>query len=80
MEGKSGSMVEKFNGIKSQITFLPYDIFQNKRILLLIQSCNSIENEVNKCVEDKEHNLLNEVILTRLTCFFKIYLNIAIIP
>jgi hypothetical protein len=80
LKGKSGSILEKFNGIKSQIIFLPYDIFQNKRILLLIQSCNSIENEVNKCAEDKEHNLLKEVILTRLTCFFKIYLNIAIIP
>jgi hypothetical protein len=45
-QGKSGSILEKFNGIKSQITFLPYDIFQNKIILLLNQSCNSIENEV----------------------------------
>jgi Cache domain len=37
LEGESGSIVEKFNGKESQITFLPYDIFQNKRILLLIQ-------------------------------------------
>ena len=41
LEGKSGSIVEKFEGKESQITFLPYDLFQNKRILLLIQGCNS---------------------------------------
>src|SRR5215216_7670343 len=40
LEGKSGSIVEKFDGKQSQITFLPYDLFQNKRILLLIQICN----------------------------------------
>ncbi|HKO41311.1 MAG TPA: hypothetical protein VJU85_08625, partial [Nitrososphaeraceae archaeon] len=37
LQGKSGSIVEKFEGKESQITFLPYDLFQNKRILLLIQ-------------------------------------------
>ena len=51
---KAGSIIEQFDGKESQITFLPYDIFQYKRILLLIQSCNIIENEVNKCVKNKE--------------------------
>jgi hypothetical protein len=58
LEGKSGSILEKFEGKESQITFLPYDIFQNKRILLLVRSCNIIENEVNKCDKNKEHSLL----------------------
>ncbi|MDF2737738.1 MAG: hypothetical protein K0S93_1596 [Nitrososphaeraceae archaeon] len=72
MEGKSGSILEKIDGKESQITFLSYDIFQNKRILLLIQSCNSDgENESNKCVDkNKEINLFNENILTRLSSFF----------
>jgi Cache domain len=70
LEGKSGSILEKFNGKESQITFLPYDIFQNKRILLLIQSCNSDGNELNKCVYSKELNLFNENTLTRLGSFF----------
>ncbi len=70
LEGKSGSILEKFNGKESQITFLPYDIFQNKRILLLIQSCNSDGNELNKCVYNKELNLFNENTLTRLGSFF----------
>jgi hypothetical protein len=61
LDGKSGSMIEQFDGKESQITFLPYDIFQNKRILLLIQSCNIIENEVNKCVKNKEHSLLMRI-------------------
>ena len=53
LEGKSGSIVEKFEGKESQITFLPYDLFQNKRILLLVQSCNSDEgNESNKCIDN----------------------------
>src|SRR5215216_7466431 len=43
LEGKSGSIVEKFDGKQSQITFLPYDLFQNKRILLLIQICNMMK-------------------------------------
>src|SRR5918995_2283775 len=30
LEGKSVSIVEKFDGKESQITFLPYDLFQNK--------------------------------------------------
>src|SRR5918999_873775 len=51
LEGKSGSIVEKFEGKKSQITFLPYELFQNKRILLLIQECNSDRNDSNKCIE-----------------------------
>jgi len=70
LEGKSGSILEKFNGKESQITFLPYDIFQNKRILLLIQSCNSDGNESNKCVDNKERNIINETVLTRLSNFF----------
>ena len=70
LEGKSGSILEKFNGKESQITFLPYDIFQNKRILLLIQSCSSDGNELNKCIGNKELNLFNENILTRLRSFF----------
>ena len=74
LEGKSGSIVEKFDGKESQITFLPYDIFQNKRILLLIQDCNSDGNDSNKCIENnnnnKELNLINENVLTRLGSFF----------
>src|SRR5688572_20132140 len=42
LEGKSGSIVEKFEGKESQITFLPYDLFQNKRILLLVQDRKSV--------------------------------------
>ena len=74
LEGKSGSILENFNGKESQITFLPYDIFQNKRILLLIQSCNSDGNDSNKCLENnnKELNLVNENVLTRLGSFFKV--------
>ena len=53
LEGKSGSILEKFEGKESQITFLSYDIFQNKRILLLIQSCNSDDNESNKCINNR---------------------------
>jgi len=73
LEGKSGSIVEKFDGKESQITFLPYDIFQNKRILLLIQDCNSDVNNSNKCIENnnnKELNLINENVLSRLGSFF----------
>jgi hypothetical protein len=73
LEGKSGSIVEKFDGKESQITFLPYDIFQNKRILLLIQDCNSDVNDSNKCIDDnnnKELNLINENVLTKLASFF----------
>jgi hypothetical protein len=70
LEGKSGSILEKFEGKESQITFLPYDIFQNKRILLLIQSCNSDGNESNKCIDNKESHLVNENVLTRLSSFF----------
>jgi hypothetical protein len=73
LEGKSGSIVEKFEGKESQITFLPYNLFQNTRILLLIQDCNS-EKEVdhsNLCIENnKEVNLFNENVLTRLSSFF----------
>ena len=70
LEGKSGSIVEKFDGKESQITFLPYDIFQNKRMLLLIQDCNSDVNDSNKCIDNKELNLFNENVLTRLGTFF----------
>jgi hypothetical protein len=73
LEGKSGSTIEKFEGKESQITFLPYDLFQNKRILLLIQDCNSDKegNESNKCIgNNKETNLFNENILIKLGTFF----------
>ena len=79
LEGKSGSIVEKFEGKESQITFLTYELFQNKRILLLIQDCNSDGNDSNKCIENnnnnnnnnnKELNLVNENVLTRLGSFF----------
>jgi hypothetical protein len=74
LKGKSGSIVEKFEGKESQITFLPYDLFQNKRILLLVQGCDSDEgNESNKCIDNdnnKELHLFNENVLTRLGSFF----------
>jgi hypothetical protein len=73
LEGKSGSFVEKFNGKESQITFLPYELFQNKKILLLIQDCNSDVNNSNLCIDNnnnKELNLFNENVLTRLGSFF----------
>ena len=73
LEGKSGSIVEKFDGKESQITFLPYDLFQNKRMLLLIQGCDSDVNNSNLCIENdnnKELHLFNESILTRLGSFF----------
>jgi hypothetical protein len=73
LEGKSGSIVEKFDGKESQITFLPYDLFQNKRILLLIQGCDKEENNSNLCIENdnnKELHLFNENVLTRLGSFF----------
>ena len=74
LEGKSGSIIEKFEGKESQITFLPYDLFQNKRILLLIQGCNSIVNNSNLYIDNdgnnKELNLINENVLIRLGTFF----------
>ena len=73
LEGKSGSTVEKFDGKESQITFLPYDLYQNKRILLLIQGCNSDINNSNLCIDNdnnKELHLFNENVLTRLGSFF----------
>ena len=72
LDGKSGSIVEKLDGKESQITFLPYDLFQNKRILLLVQICNIDEgNELNKCIDNnKEVNLFNENVLTRLGSSF----------
>jgi hypothetical protein len=74
LDGKSGNIVEKLDGIKSQITFLPYDLFQNKRILLLIQGCNSDVNNSNQCIDNdnnnKELHLFNENVLTRLGSFF----------
>ena len=74
MEGKSGSIVEKFDEKESQITFRPYELFQNKRILLLIQDCNTDVNNSNKCIENNniEINLINENVLTRLGIFFKV--------
>ena len=73
LEGKSGSTVEKFDGKESQITFLPYDLFQNKRILLLFQGCDSNIANSNRCIDNdnnKELNLVNENVLTRLGSFF----------
>jgi methyl-accepting chemotaxis protein len=72
LEGRSGSILEKFDGKESQITFLPYDLFQNKRILLLVQICNSNgENESNLCIDNnREINLFNENILSKLGSFF----------
>ena len=70
LEGKSGSTIEKFEGKESQITFLPYNLFQNKRILLLIQDCNSDVNNSNSCIDNKELNLFNENVLTQLASFF----------
>ena len=74
LEGKSGSIVEKFEGKESQITFLPYDLFQNKRILLLIQGCDrDVNNNSNLCIDNdnnKELNLINENVLIRLGTFF----------
>ena len=73
LEGKSGSTVEKFDGKESQITFLPYDLYQNKRILLFIQGCNSDINNSNLCIDNdnnKELHLFNENVLTRLGSFF----------
>ena len=55
LDGKSGNIVEKLDGIKSQITFLPYDLFQNKRILLLIQDCNSDLNNSNLCIDNNNN-------------------------
>src|SRR5918993_4039306 len=69
LEGKSGSIVEKFDGKESQITFLSYDLFQNKRILLLIQDCDKEVNNSNLCIgsdnNNKELHLFNENGLTR---------------
>jgi hypothetical protein len=73
LEGKSGSIIEKLDGKESQINFLPYDLFQNKRILLLIQDCNSDITNSNLCINNnnnKEQNLFNENVLTRLGSFF----------
>ena len=73
LEGKSGSIVEKFEGKENQITFLPYDLFQNKRMLLLIQGCGSNVNNSSLCIDNdnnKEINLVNENVLTRLGNFF----------
>src|SRR5215212_786453 len=74
LEGKSGSIVEKFEGKESQITFLPYELFQNKRILLLFQGCDSeVNNNSNLCIDNdnnKELNLINENVLIRLGTFF----------
>src|SRR5919107_3734674 len=67
LEGKSGSIVEKFDGKESHITFLPYDLFQNKRILLLIQGCDKEVNNSNLCIDNDDNNkelhLFNENVL-----------------
>src|SRR5687768_6087579 len=72
LEGKSGSIVEKFEGKESQITFLPYDLFQIKRILLLIQDCDKEVNNSNLCIENdnKELHLFDENVLSKLGSFF----------
>jgi hypothetical protein len=75
LEGKSGSIIEKFDEKENQITFLPYDLFQNKRILLLIQGCDRDVNNSNLCIDDDNNNnnelhLFNENVLTRLGSFF----------
>src|SRR5215218_1228747 len=73
LEGKSGSIVEKFEGKESQITFLTYDLFQNKRILLFIQGCDRDINNSNLCIDNdnnKELHLFNENVLSRLGSFF----------
>ena len=72
LKGKSGSIVEKLDGKESKITFLPYDLFQNKRILLLIQDCDKEVNNSNLCIDNnnKELHLFNENVLTRLGSFF----------
>src|SRR5215218_9439173 len=75
LEGKSGSIVEKFEGKESQITFLTYDLFQNKRILLFIQGCDRDINNSNLCIDNdnnKELHLFNENVLSRLGSFFKV--------
>src|ERR687898_1679598 len=59
LEGKTGSIVEKFGGKQSQITFLPYDLFQNKKILLLIQDCNSDITNSNLCIDNNNNKELN---------------------
>ena len=69
--GKSGSIVEKFEGKESQITFLPYDLFQNTRILLFIQGCDKEVNNLNLCIDkNKEIHLFNEDILNKIVSFF----------
>src|SRR5918993_940580 len=73
LEGKSGSTIEKFEGKESQVAFLPYDLFQNKRILLLIQDCNKDFKNSNLCIDknnNNELNLFNENILSKLGSFF----------
>ena len=72
LEDKSGSIEEKFEGKETQITFLPYDLFQNKRILLLIQDCDEEVNNSNLCIDknNKELHLFNKNVLTRLGTFF----------
>src|SRR5215208_2758671 len=74
LEGKSGSTIEKLDEKENQITFLSYDLFQNKRILLLIQSCNSdVNNNSNLCIDNnnnKELNLFNKNVLTKLGSYF----------
>lgn len=70
-EGKSGSIVEKFEGKESWITFLPYDLFQNTRILILIQGCDKEVNNLNLCIDKNEElHLFNENVLSELGSYF----------
>jgi Cache domain len=71
LDNKSGSIVEKFDGKESQITFLPYELFQNKRILLLIQDCDKETNTSNLCIhKNKKLSLFDENVLSKLGRFF----------
>ena len=49
-------------------------LFQNKRILLLIQDCNSDVNNSNPCIDNDDNNkelhLFDEKVFTRLGSFF----------
>ena len=42
LDGTSGSIVEKFDERESQITFLPYELFQNKEFCYTFHTVTSI--------------------------------------
>ncbi len=46
VEGKSGKIVEKVGNKTSLIYYQPYDLYQNRRIIMLIQDCSN-ETTVN---------------------------------